>query len=120
VNKVERESPAEKAGVKSGDVVVAVNNASIGGASDLRNNIGVLPIGECVTLTSLRDGKKQDVNVAIAPVPEAQTAAANNPVLEGARFAETKAGEGGVVVVTFKRARPPGMSDCVRRITWWR
>ena len=55
VNVVEG-SPAAKAGLKAGDVVVAVNGRPVRNASDLRNRVGLLRIGDKVTLEVLRKG----------------------------------------------------------------
>src|SRR5438105_1190939 len=47
-------SPAEKAGLKSSDVIVAVNNQAVRDSSDLRNVIGLTPVGTTVQLRVLR------------------------------------------------------------------
>ncbi len=59
-------SPAEKAGVETGDVIVSVNDNPVENSSDLRNAIGFLPVGETVRLTILRDGRRRDLKVTIA------------------------------------------------------
>lgn len=57
ITQVMEESAAEKAGIKSGDVVIAVDGRPVKRAADLRNKVGMAPVGEKVTLTVLRDGK---------------------------------------------------------------
>jgi Do/DeqQ family serine protease len=69
-------SPAEKAGLKPRDVIVAVNNQSIRDSAELRNTIGLTPVGTEVQLKLLRDGKPMAVTATIgrapAPAPQAQ------------------------------------------------
>ena len=52
-------SPAEKAGLKSGDIITAVNNIKIGSAGSLSTLVGEHAAGEELELTILRDGKEQ-------------------------------------------------------------
>ena len=65
ISKVEPNSPAEKAGLRAGDVVLAVNDRPIGGSSDLRNVIGLMRAGADVKLTLLRDGKRKNIQVEL-------------------------------------------------------
>lgn len=66
-------SPAEKAGIKRGDVIVGFNGKEIDEPSALRNMVaGTLPDSEA-TLKVLRDGKSLDLKVTIGELPaEAQ------------------------------------------------
>jgi serine protease Do/serine protease DegQ len=89
VSQVTPGSPAEKAGVKAGDVVIEVNGQPIKGSSDLRNKIGLMRIGEKVALTLIRDGKRQTIDMVVGEVQEATSAEAvakSVPKLEGATF----------------------------------
>jgi Do/DeqQ family serine protease len=58
VAKVERNTPAETAGLKRGDVIVAVDGKEVRDADDLRNRIGLLSIGDTVRADYLRDGRQ--------------------------------------------------------------
>lgn len=58
-------SPAEKAGLKTGDVVTRVNGRAIQNSGELRNAIGLLPVGSRVTLEVLRDGRPVQVQVKV-------------------------------------------------------
>ena len=76
VVQVEPGSAADKAGVKAGDVVIALGGRAVRGASDLRNRIGLTRAGEDVELTILRDGSERRLRARVergSPLP--QTAA---------------------------------------------
>ena len=70
IAKVVAGSTADKAGVKVGDVVMAVNGREVRGSGDLRNRIGMLRIGEKVTLKLLRDGKPREITATVAEAPQ--------------------------------------------------
>ena len=53
VTGVEPGSPAQRAGLRRGDVVVAVNGRPVRGAADLRVKLGLVPIGEEVEMRFL-------------------------------------------------------------------
>jgi serine protease Do len=81
VTEVHRASPAEKAGLKQGDVVVAYNGKKIRDASQLRNEAAASPIGREVTVTVLREGKKREVALRIESL-ESRTRASALPIQE--------------------------------------
>ncbi len=60
-------SPAETAGIKTGDVVIAVDGREVVSAADLRNRIGLRRVDETVKLTVLREGRETNVKVTIGP-----------------------------------------------------
>ena len=62
---VERDGPADKAGLKAEDVIVAMNGKDIKDGEDLVSRVAETPLGSSVAVTVLRDGKKQDFNVVI-------------------------------------------------------
>lgn len=68
---VEAGSPAEKAGIRKGDLVVEINHQPVETASDLRNRVGLVPIGEQLELTLLRDGRRLEVSARVARAPAA-------------------------------------------------
>ncbi len=57
VVEIVKEAPADKAGLKRGDVVLALNGRPVRGSGDLRNQIGLIPVGDVAELNVLRDGK---------------------------------------------------------------
>jgi len=93
VSQVSPKSSAEKAGIKSGDVITAVNGKPIRNASALRNMIGLLPIGQKVDLELIRDGKQMNITAKIGePQQEKQEAKELNKRLEGAVLGELDEG----------------------------
>ncbi|AGA89004.1 periplasmic serine protease, Do/DeqQ family [Thioflavicoccus mobilis 8321] len=66
VAKVEADSAAERAGLRSGDVVIAIDGVEVQGAADLRNRIGLRQIGDKLELKVLRDGRQRTVHGVIA------------------------------------------------------
>ncbi len=66
VSNVMRGSPAERAGLRAGDVITRVNDGTIASGTALRNRIGLMRPGEEVRLQVQRDGKPMDVTLALA------------------------------------------------------
>jgi serine protease Do len=73
----QKDGPAAKAGVASGDVITAVNGQSIKGARELARVIGGLAPGSAVKLDMLRNGKSKVVNLTLGQLPNAQEAKAD-------------------------------------------
>lgn len=66
VSQVEPGSPAEKAGVKRGDVVTAFNDSPVADSNSLRNQVARTQPGTEATLTVMRDGREQQLRVTLA------------------------------------------------------
>jgi serine protease Do/serine protease DegQ len=105
---VQTGSPAARAGLAAGDVVIAVNGRSVDSASGLRARLGVLPVGETVELTVRQGDETRTVRAQIAEI-EARHARKGRRIaaLEGAMLAtverETDAGRSrGVLVVSVE------------------
>ena len=62
-------SPAVKAGIKSGDVIVAVNGEKVANARELTRRIGGMAPGTSVKLTLLQGGSEKVVNVTLGELP---------------------------------------------------
>lgn len=63
-------SPADKAGIKRGDVIVALNGKTVDTVSELTNSVGVVEPGTKENLKVVRDGVERDVSVKIGELPE--------------------------------------------------
>jgi Do/DeqQ family serine protease len=100
-------SSAERAGIKTGDIITSINGVVMKSASELRNSIGMLRVGDKVEIGLLRDGKPLKVTALIAERSEAETANAVDIAqgLEGAELADAPAG-GGVLVRSVQDGSP--------------
>jgi serine protease Do len=76
VSNVQPGSAAEKAGVKSGDVILAYNGIEIGDSAELPPLVGATAPGARATLTVFRDGKTLTLPVVVAELDEGDTAVA--------------------------------------------
>jgi serine protease Do/serine protease DegQ len=77
VAEVAKASPADKAGLRVGDVIVGVNGRAVRSSPDLRNQIGLIPMGDEVEFRALREGRDRMFRVRV----------------EGARAEESADGE---------------------------
>lgn len=62
-------SPAAKAGIKNGDIIISVNGVKIGSAGTLSSLIGEYAPGDTVQLVVLREGKEVTMNVTLDAYP---------------------------------------------------
>jgi S1-C subfamily serine protease len=58
-------SPAHKAGIVPGDVILSVDGDPVRGAADLRNHIGLTPAGQQVQLILLRNNTSKTLAITI-------------------------------------------------------
>ena len=66
ISSVEPESPAAKAGLRPGDVVVSIGGQSVADADALHNAIGLLRAGQVAQMTILRDGRPMQLRATVA------------------------------------------------------
>jgi serine protease Do/serine protease DegQ len=109
LSRVHPGSPAEKAGLKSGDIVTAYNGRAVKSGSALRNRLGLTPVGEDIELTLVRDGREQKVRAQIAAQPSQATAGENVPQLAGLRVANHASGQA-VLVAGIETGSPAAAS----------
>jgi serine protease Do len=65
IAEVTKDSPAEKAGLKQGDIIVKFNNNPITNIGSLRNAIALIKSGTKISLSILRQGRPMDVEVIV-------------------------------------------------------
>jgi len=84
VTQVSPKTPAELAGLKVGDIIQKINNQTVKDAFQLRNIIGLLRVGNKVSLQVIRNGKTISITPTIAD-PKVHTAKLEqqNPFLFG-------------------------------------
>jgi serine protease Do len=63
-------SPAEQAGIRKGDLIVTANGAPIRSATQLRNKIGLTPVGDRIELVVERNGADQTIPLRVGPASE--------------------------------------------------
>jgi serine protease Do len=71
---VQKGGPADKAGLKKGDVVVSYQNGQVTDASAFRNDIANSAIGRPVQIGIWRNGKKQDFSLTVGNLEDARKA----------------------------------------------
>jgi len=69
ITQIEPDSAASRAGVKVDDVVVELDGAKVIGAADLRNAIGLTPVGTEVSIGLVRDGRRQTIKLKVEQGP---------------------------------------------------
>ena len=75
VSRVEEGSPAARAGLKAGDVVLAVDGKAVRDARDLSRQIAFMGPGTTATVQVWRDGASRDLSVTIGRLPGDRAAA---------------------------------------------
>jgi C-terminal processing protease CtpA/Prc len=65
VTKVYQESPAEKAGLMEGDILLKINGKPLEDLDEMINMIGSMEIGEKITITYVREGKEWETEAII-------------------------------------------------------
>src|ERR1041384_1067728 len=72
VTSVSDNGPAAKAGLKRGDVILAIDKQPVVDNNSLRNLVASQPPGSTVDVTASRNGSAQDFHVALAELPDRQ------------------------------------------------
>ncbi|GMQ75651.1 MAG: DegQ family serine endoprotease [Gammaproteobacteria bacterium] len=75
VASVQPESPAERAGFKIGDVILAFGDQQVADARDLPRIVANTDKGDNVTVTVWRDGERKSLEVTLGSLPGEQTVA---------------------------------------------
>jgi Do/DeqQ family serine protease len=103
-------SAAERAGIRPRDVVLAVNGKPVRSSADVRNRVGLVPVGATLELSLLRGGKQLTVQAVVDP-PEEMTGGQGQQLREipGALFSNIERGSPaygkveGVLVLAVQR-----------------
>ncbi|RLA14590.1 MAG: serine endoprotease DegQ [Gammaproteobacteria bacterium] len=84
VTQIESGSPADKAGLHVGDVIVSANDKKIRASGDIHNLVGLLRIGQTIDLKLYRQGEEKNLTVVIQTI--------KIPVIDGSRWHKQFAG----------------------------
>jgi serine protease Do len=107
IGDVVKDGPADKAGLKAGDIVVEFDGAAMRDANEFRNSVAATAAGSSRKVTVFRDGKQQTLSIEIGRLADA-----GDPTADGG----TKFDELGVTVrtVTPENAEQFGLKSDVR------
>ncbi|TLU66697.1 Do family serine endopeptidase [Thalassotalea litorea] len=95
ISQVAPDSAAQKAGIKAGDIIIAVNGKQVKTFNELRGKIGSIGAGKEVEFTILRDGREKQVVAKLKPAADANIAASTmHPMLKGAQFSSADNNQG--------------------------
>lgn len=83
IARVEENSPAAKAGLHEGDVIMAIDGHKIEDSSALMRAVSALNIGDKVKLTVNRRGQTKEITLTLGKMPERIQAAADEAESEG-------------------------------------
>ncbi len=84
VRSVEKDGPADKAGVEAGDIITKVDGKVVDTSSDLPRFIGSIRPGTKATLQVFRRGSNRDLGVTVAELEEERPASQRAPTAPGA------------------------------------
>ena len=96
INQIIKGSAAERAGIRQGDVIIALNGSPVNESNAFRNQIASMAPGTQVTLTLLRDNREQKVTATLG---EFKPETARNEEEESAKPGSTNQGKLGLTVM---------------------
>lgn len=76
LSQISKDSPADRSGLKRGDVIIEFDGVKISNTSQLRNVVASTQIGKPVIVNVIRDGKTKEIEVTIAAQPDDMEVAA--------------------------------------------
>ncbi len=92
-------SPAEKAGLQLGDVILEMNGNRVRSSGEMRNAVGLLRPGQRADITAWRQGKEFRTRATVAEMSDLyQDGGKLHPLLAGASLNEERAEDGSVRV----------------------
>ena len=86
-------TPAEKAGIKAGDVILAVDGKDVNAANEIQTLIAEHKPGDVVSVKILRDGSKSEKNVVLNELPDENLASTDQNIQEDNEGTPTEEGQ---------------------------
>ena len=95
---IQKDSPADKAGLKRGDLIIEIDSKPVTDASDLRNKIGMMIPNTNISIRFIRDKKTLITNTTLITLDDKEVAVSNGDIkfFNGLKLKEA---DGSVVVV---------------------
>ena len=124
---VAKGSPAEKAGLKQGDIVRALNKQPVLNIASLRNAIALMTPGTRIGLSILRNGNPMEVTVEVGAYPTSAKAALKVVMRQGFEVQELTpevahsldADEGGVMISKMDPNSPAAWAGLKKGTLFW-
>ncbi|MES0879589.1 Do family serine endopeptidase [Roseibium sp. SCP14] len=113
VAEAQENSPAQKAGLRSGDTILAVDGTSVEGPRELSKIVAAYDPDTSVDITIWRDGEEQDVSVTLGRLQEQEKVAEVQPQVEEGK---TSLDDLGLVVTTKAKAGLEGEGVVITEI----
>ncbi len=110
VAEVAEGSPAAKAGIRPGDVILKLDGEAVGSTGRLRNRIALRGAERRVTLQVWREGKTRDVEVRLRKAEEEAAAPGTDPEKRSSEDDDREGAASGLPGVTVAPASPAQLS----------
>ncbi|NKC12593.1 MAG: Do family serine endopeptidase [Gammaproteobacteria bacterium] len=111
ISRVQQGSPAERAGLEAGDIIIRVDNKPVRGSGHLRNLVGMVERGKEIDVTFIRNNRRRTLRVEVGTIGATTIGASSQAggQLEGAKFSPIPSdhpmqGQSGVYVDEVRRA----------------
>ena len=115
ISQVIEDTAAEEAGLKAGDVVTSINDVPVKSASAMRNMVGLLRVGEEMSITVIREGKKKTMTAVIRDAKDLSVSGTRiNQGLAGATIEEKENGGKTYLTVTEVQQGSPAWNAHLR------
>ncbi len=72
ISEIIKDSPADRAGLKEGDVIIAFDGSAAITIHQLRNQVATTPIGKRIRLEIIRDGRNISLDIVLGDLEKAQ------------------------------------------------
>lgn len=124
VAEVKSGSPADKAGVQQGDVVLTLNGEKVEDSNSLRNKIAATAPGTDITLKIQRKGVEQDIKATLAEASQTQRPTGEgdepqqdeNSAADGGKLGiEVRVNDEGKLMIADVKANGPAFSAGLRK-----